>query len=173
MNVAHSIPAKVKPSVSVLKGIKLLKVFSDQELTSLIQHGEAMGCEAYTNIVIEGETTWGLYLILDGMVGVYKRNKLTGVDYDVGQLRTGNFFGEMSLVDEYPRSATVRALSDCQLFSITKEAFHQFLSKNPNSKSKFYESCVETLVHRLRELDENYVISQYQLWKTALKKEAS
>ncbi|MGK5087288.1 cyclic nucleotide-binding domain-containing protein [Bdellovibrionota bacterium FG-2] len=173
MNPVTPLTARIKPSVSVLKNIRLLKVFSDQELSSLIQHGEGMACEAYNNIVIEGEMTWGLYLILDGMVGVYKRNKLTGVDYDVGQLRTGNFFGEMSLVDEYPRSATVRALSDCQLFSITKEGFQQFLSKNPSSKSKFFESCVETLVHRLRELDENYVISQYQLWKTALKKEAA
>jgi hypothetical protein len=67
----------------------------------------------------------------------------------------------------------VRALSDCQLFYISKDAFIHFLNESQTRKVKFFESCVHTLVSRLRELDDNYVISQYQLWKTALMKEAA
>ena len=162
-----------KPSVSVLKEVRLLQTFTEQELAQLIQMGAAANYEAHSNIVIEGELSWGLYLILSGTVGIYKNNKLTGQSYDVGQLRMGNFFGEMSLVDENPRSATVRAISDVYLFYLSKDTFSNFLNQSGNLRLRFYESCVRTLVGRLRELDDNYVISQYQLWKTVLKKEVA
>jgi CRP-like cAMP-binding protein len=167
------VAATIKPSVAILKNIKLLQVFSDSELAQIIGMGTSSTCESHANVVIEGEMSWGLYLILDGIVGVYKTNKLTGDLYDVAQLRPGTFFGEMSLVDNNPRSATVRALTDCQLFFISKEAFQQFLGQSSDVKLRFFDSCIATLVSRLRELDDNYVISQYQLWKNALKKEAA
>ena len=163
----------VKPTVAMLREVRLLQSFSDSELVRLIQLGSGASFEAHSNIVIEGETTWGLYLILEGVVGIYKSNKLTGDHYDVGQLRYGNFFGEMSLVDENPRSATVRALTDCHVFYISKETFTQLLESSSDLKLRFFEACVKNLVSRLRELDDNYVISQYQLWKTAMKKEAA
>jgi CRP/FNR family transcriptional regulator, cyclic AMP receptor protein len=167
------IDARVKPTVPMLKEIRLLQSFTESELAQLIQIGNTAAYEAHANIIIEGEMSWGLYLIMEGVVGIYKTNKLTGENYDVGQLRRGSFFGEMSLVDENPRSATVRALTDCQLFYISKDTFEHFLAASQDLKLRFLESCVRTIIGRLRELDENYVISQYQLWKTALKKEAA
>ncbi len=163
----------VKPSVQMLKEVKLLKSFTDTELAQLIPLGTGVTYEAYGNVIIEGELTWGLYLILNGMVGIFKTNKLSGEVYDVGQLRNGSFFGEMSLVDDNPRSATVRALTESYLFYISKDTFNDFLNKSKDLKMRFYETCIHNLVNRLRELDDNYVISQYQLWKTALKKEAA
>jgi CRP/FNR family transcriptional regulator, cyclic AMP receptor protein len=163
----------VKPSVAMLKNITLLQSFSESELSQLISMGDGTSCEAHASIIIEGEMSFGLHLILHGTVGVFKTNKLTGDFYDVAQLRAGTFFGEMSLVDSNPRSATVRALTDCQLFFISKDAFHKFISQSQTVKFKFYENCISTLVSRLRELDDNYVISQYQLWKNTLKKEAA
>lgn len=79
----------------------------------------------------------------------------------------------MSLVDENPRSATVRALTACNLFLLSKESFLQFIGSSSDLKVRFLDSCVRNLVARLRELDDNYVVSQYQLWKTALKKESA
>src|SRR5690242_13790716 len=97
-----------KPSVSTLKEIKIFKSFTESELSRLISLGSSASYEAHANIIIEGELSWGLYIILNGLVGIIKTNKLTGTSFDVGQLRSGSFFGEMSLIDEDPRSATVR-----------------------------------------------------------------
>lgn len=163
----------VKPSVAILKEIQLLSVFTEAELGQLLRAGASQTFEAHANVVIEGELTWGLFLILEGVVGIFKNNKLTSDIYDVGQLREGNFFGEMSLIDDNPRSATVRALSDSQLFFISKDSFQAFLNQSSDLKLRFYEACIRTTVGRLRELDDSYVISQYQLWKTALLKEAA
>ncbi len=163
----------MKPDIKLLREVKLLKTFTDAELGELVKLGAPAHYEPYANIVIEGELSWGIYLILEGLVGIFKTNKLSGDLYDVGQLRSGSFFGEMSLIDSNPRSATVRAITDCNLFYISKDTFGQFLKKSTDLKARFYESCIQSLVSRLRELDDNYVVSQYQLWKTALKKEAA
>lgn len=66
------------PSVPLLREVKLLQCFTDPELGQLIAMGNSVTYEAHSNIIIEGETSWGLYLILDGTVGIYKSNKLTG-----------------------------------------------------------------------------------------------
>lgn len=162
-----------KPSPVLLRELRVFASFTDKELFRLVEFGRVIRREAHSNIIIEGEMSWGLFLLLDGMVGIFKTNKLTGSDHDIGQLRAGSFFGEMSLVDDNPRSATVKALTDCYLFYISKDAFLKFLAESADLKRRFYEACIKTLVERLRELDDNYVVSQYQLWKIALRKEAA
>lgn len=158
----------LKPSVELMREVKVLSIFNDDELQMILNLGEVLNYEAFTNILIEGELSWGLYLIVSGTVGIYKTNKMSGNHYDVGQLTTGSFFGELSLVDENARSATVRALTETHVVYISKESFHRFLSTSEDRKIRFYETCVKTLVSRLRKLNDNYVISQYQLWKNAV-----
>jgi CRP/FNR family transcriptional regulator, cyclic AMP receptor protein len=165
--------ARDQPTVAMLKEVKLFSAFSDAELQQLTQLGSSTSCDPHANIVIEGELSWGLYVLLEGLVGVYKTNKMSGDVYDVGQMRTGAFFGEMSLLDDNPRSATVRSLTDCQLFFISKDDFISFLNASMDRKLRFFENCVRDLVGRLRELDENYVISQFQLWKTAINRKGA
>ncbi len=161
----------LRPTTAMLKEIKLFSNFTIAELEQLLNLGTMTNFEAHTNIIIEGEFSWGLYIILEGMVSILKTNKLTGNTYDVSQLRAGSFFGEMSLADDSPRSATVCSLTHCDLFYISKDTFIQFLNQSSDLKLRFYTHCVNNLISRLRELDDNYVISQYQLWQNALKKE--
>jgi CRP-like cAMP-binding protein len=158
------------PTVALLREVKLFKPFTDSELGQLLQLGELNEYEPHTNIVIEGEMSWGLFVIMGGTVGIFKQNKLTGDLFDVGQLKTGSCFGEMSLIENAPRSATVKSLIEAQLYHISKEAFMGFLNRSSDLKLRFYESCTKLLSSRLREVDENFVISQYQLWKTAIHK---
>lgn len=158
----------IQPTIELLQEIKLFKAFSEAELKELLSLGKATAAESFENIVIEGEMSWGLYLILGGTVGVFKASQIGNTIYDVGQLEKGSFFGEMSLIDDQPRSATVRAVTPCQLFFLSKEAFQRFLSNGTDRKNRFYETCIKSLIFRLRELNDSYVVSQYQLWKTAL-----
>jgi len=152
----------------LLRSVRIFAPFQDNELQQLIQACEVIDKEAHSNIVIEGELSWGLYIILEGVVGIMKNNALSGESYDVGQLGAGAFFGEMSLIDDQPRSATVRSLLPVKLLHIPKERFMAILASSPSMRDRFHENCIRDLVKRLRELDENYVVSQYQLWKTAI-----
>ena len=167
------VSSKVTPTVSHLREVNLLRKFSDSELADLIKLGQLQNFEPHSNIVIEGELSWGIFLLLEGTVGIFKTNKLVGNLYDLGQLHAGAFFGEMSLIDENPRAATVKSLTDCSVFHISRDQFMVFLERAPDRKSRFFESCTRDLIQRLRELGDNYVVSQYQLWKSATKKEVA
>jgi CRP-like cAMP-binding protein len=161
-------PPPPMPTLSQLREVRLLSGFTDNELAYLQQQGETRAVQAHSNVIIEGELSWGVFFLLEGMVGVYKTNKLNQVNYDVGQLHAGSFFGELSLVDQNPRSATVKALTDCRLFVISRDRFERLVHHSPDLQLRFYEACIRVLAQRLRDLDDNYVISQYQLWKSAL-----
>lgn len=156
--------------VKLLKEIKLLSCFDDSELKAIAELGEEMESDAFSNIVIEGEMSWSLFVVLDGRVGVYKSGQLSGNAYDLGEIATGGFFGEMSLVDDKPRSATVRALLPSKFFKIERNDFQQFLNQSDSRRLRFYENCIRLLFARLRDLGDSYVVSQYHLWRVALDK---
>lgn len=163
------------PSASALRDVKLLGGFRDDELAELVSMGEAFSVESHANIMIEGDTSGGMFLLLEGQVGVTKANPMAnnqvgGNQYDLGHLQAGSVFGELSLIDNNPRSATVRALTECKIFHISRDKFDAFLANDESRRIRFYQSCIQTMIARLRETDQKYVISQYQLWKTALSK---
>ena len=68
----------------------------------------------------------GFFLILNGQVGVRKGKKT------IAELNTGDFFGEMSLFDQQPRSATVEAITDTKCLGITAWSFIGLVKGNPD-----------------------------------------
>lgn len=152
-----------------LREVKLLQGFSDEELGVLLQGGEILDFEALALMVIEGEPSGGLFFVMEGQAGIFKTNKASGDLVEIAQLHAGHSFGEMSLIDDAPRSATVQALTACRAFHLPSTVFTAFLQRNEKTKCEFYQRCVTELAKRLRQLDDHYVVSQYNLWKVALK----
>ncbi len=161
----------MQPKISNFETITLFQSFTKIELEKLISLGHLLSYEAQSNIILEAEQSWGLYLILEGSVGVYKTNKITRDYHEIIELKSGDFFGEFSLIDDHPRSATVKSKTKTQLFFISKKDFLAFLDLSIHVKVNFYFNCVKSLIHRLRELDDQYVFSQYQIWKSVLRGE--
>ena len=82
-------------------------------------------------IVKEGEQAVALYLVLSGRVEVVKQAE--GANPQVqGILGSGDFFGEMALIDDYPRSATVRALEDTECLELWRWDFRYELHRSPS-----------------------------------------
>jgi CRP-like cAMP-binding protein len=82
-------------------------------------------------IIHEGTTGSYAYLILSGSVEVSK--KVGEEKLVLSRLTKGNIFGEMSLVDEKPRSATIVALDDTEVRIISRERFESMLEQNPRA----------------------------------------
>lgn len=156
--------------VNLFEDIPFFSCFNPEEIKILLKAGEEKKYDSYANIVIEGELSWGLYVLFEGEVTVLKSNPSSKNTYEIGRLAKGGFFGEMSLIDELPRSATVQTLRPSTCFFLGKDSFQKFLAQDKDRKLKFFQHSCRGLVTRLRELNDSFVISQYQLWKTVYAK---
>ncbi len=102
--------------------INPLPQISPQEMEHLQQVFSAFGVKAGDDIIRQGDIGDAFYVIVTGKVGVVLRDKDLH-ENEIVQLGPGNFFGEMSLLGEGTRMATVRALTDCQLLKVPQEQF--------------------------------------------------
>ena len=85
-----------------------------------------------TKIIEEGTSSDCAYIIESGRVQVSKTLS-NGKEQIVGILEENDIFGEMSLIDSLPRSATVLALEDCKISVMTQETFNHLAQHNPQS----------------------------------------
>jgi CRP-like cAMP-binding protein len=95
-------------------------------------------------IVTQGTPGQAFYLILSGRVEILRDNK------SLGAFGAGDFFGEMSLLDQAPRSATIRALEDTSCLMLSSWDFKALLERHPSIAIKL----LEVLSRRLRVADE-------------------
>ncbi len=94
----------------------------------------------------QGERSKYAYIIESGKVGIYKENKY-GKRSLIGILRKPDLFGEMGLIDKYPRSATAIAMEKSRLTLVDESRFSFLCEHNP----KFIVTLIKTLSSRLRD----------------------
>jgi CRP-like cAMP-binding protein len=103
----------------------------------------------HKTIVEEGAPGDYMYIIVEGRVKVTKLSG-DGREKILELLDVGDFFGEMSLLDEYPRSASVKALSDVRIMALARNDFLGLLTKSPDLAL----SVIQELTRRIRQVDE-------------------
>lgn len=100
----------------------------------------------------EGSYEPCMYDIIEGEVGIYI-NYGTSEEKNLTVLKAGDYFGEMGLIEGYPRSATAIALSEVKLSRIGADDFGSYFKSNPGR----ILSIMENMSHRLRDLTEDYM----------------
>ena len=117
--------------LGLLKGVELFSELSEEQIGMLANLVVSQKFNRDETVVLEGDdSVQALYLIASGSVQVY----MTGVDGRetiLSFLERGDFFGEMSLIDGEPRSASVRTVTDAQLLIIHRESFLQLIRQSP------------------------------------------
>lgn len=118
--------------LDLLQGVDLFSQLSDKQLEALgslvirrIFHKDE------TIILEEDDSVQALFLIASGEVKVYMTG-LDGRETILSLLSKGDFFGEMSLIDGAPRSASVRAITTAELLIIRREDFIDLLNRTPD-----------------------------------------
>jgi len=96
----------------------------------------------------EGDLGTEMYIINEGKVEIL--NRLGDEDRVLAVLEKGDFFGEMSVLEDLPRAASARALTDARLLQINGSTFDQMLQSNPEIAVRM----MRKLSRRLRETDE-------------------
>lgn len=98
---------------------------SELNLMNLLYVGTPISLKANEVLFSEGTFQESMFIILDGKMEVYKKNKV------ISLRGPGDFFGEMALLESKPRSASVRAVTPVELLELDKETFIDCLAPNP------------------------------------------
>ncbi len=129
-----------------LKEISPYDTLSDEELEAFVRHATKRKYKKNTLIIHQGDETDSLYILLEGEMKVYVEDD-QGKELTVRILHSGDSFGELALIGEFPRSANVLTLTDCVVSAISKESYMAFLSNNPQISL----ALIKSLAHMVRE----------------------
>lgn len=131
------------PVVEMLGKTSLWSGLSKEDLKKIVKSSKEREYETGDTIVRKGEGGIGFYLVLDGSVEI----KSDGTT--LSKLGPGQFFGEMSLLDNQPRSADVVAIEPSRCLILTAWSFNALISNNPRISLKM----LQEFARRLRNTD--------------------
>lgn len=129
-----------KESLDTLKTIELFTHAPSEILSSIWDKMEEVQLSAGKVLFNAGEAGDGLYLIVEGKLGIRSGSVL------IGTREPGEYVGELALLDDSPRSATVEAVTDAVLLKLYREDFHQALTTSP----QIVRDLLRLLVQKIR-----------------------
>ncbi|TAK63209.1 cyclic nucleotide-binding domain-containing protein [Methylobacter sp.] len=118
--------------------------FSWEQLQSISHYFKPYSASKGMVIYKEGEIGTSMGIIVKGAIGVYKNDKL------ISTLRVGRTFGEMSVIDAQPRSATARAEEETVFLALDKASMLILADKHPTLAFKIVWNISRALSQRLR-----------------------
>ena len=141
-------PAQFVLNPQILKGVPLFSGFSDAQLVQLMSCAQHRSYPRNSFILRAGEDTDALYIILSGRVKVLIPDE-EGHEVILSVMSAHEFFGEMGLLDDQPRSASAETLETCEMLRVSKAGFMGLLKDN----FELAMLIIRNLVKRLREAD--------------------
>jgi CRP-like cAMP-binding protein len=133
--------------IEFLQHVWLFERCSRTELATIASVTTQVGVAAGEVLAHEGDTGREFYVILEGEA------EATRNGIPVAMLGPGSFFGEMSLLDRLPRSATITTCGPCELLVLTQQAFTAIISTMPSVDRKM----LAVLASRLRDLEDRFL----------------
>jgi len=136
-----------------LKKINFFDTLSDDELNEVLALTKQEDFKEGDSIFSEGDTGDKLFIIIAGAVRISKNIPGMGEEA-LSILRTGDYFGEMALIEDITRSADATAHEGSSVITISKEDLQSLMEKNREMGYKILTKFVETLSRRLRETND-------------------
>lgn len=135
--------------IDFIKKIPLFSELSPEELTELLKLSEKRRYPRGSIVLYKGDEGQSIYLILKGQVKVVLDDE-KGKELILSTLQAGDYFGEMSVLDQMPRSATIVTVENCEFLLIFQKAMMDQIRQN----SSIALNLLSEMSRRLREADE-------------------
>ncbi|MBN2353465.1 MAG: GGDEF domain-containing protein [Spirochaetales bacterium] len=148
-------------SRSFLKKVSIFGDCTEHELASIAAGLTEFKAAAGEIIFREGDEGSELYIVKRGLVTIGLRTT-DGNEKELARCQAGNFFGEMSIVDDAPRSATCRALEDSVLYRMHERDYNRVLEAQPRAAIKIMYKMLNTIAHRLETT--SHVVADMVRW---------
>jgi CRP-like cAMP-binding protein len=123
--------------------------FDGQAFEPLRSMGEELTYAAQATVFKQGDGPDGMYLVLSGYALVVTVDKDTGIEHTVGIVAQGQSFGELGLLIEQPRLATVVAGTELRVLKITPEILERIEQNAPQSAVILYKKLARTIAEQL------------------------
>jgi CRP/FNR family cyclic AMP-dependent transcriptional regulator len=130
--------------VLFLKSVELFSRIPGEDLAQIAGIAQEVNFEQGELVIQEGEIGDSMFLIVEGEVMVHRLTQ------ELTRLGEKESFGEMALLDNEPRSATVTAVSDATCLKIDRDEFYELMSE----KIEIGHGIIRMLTQRLREANE-------------------
>ncbi len=151
------------PTISELHKVELFSGLITDQLSALEQTAEMRAYHTGDVIFREGDPGDGLYVVLEGLVQVSTRVSETERRV-LTRVEPGDFFGEMAILDDRPRSATASAESDTKVYFLHRDDLIRILDQSP----KLAVSLLREFSLRLRDFNRRYVEESLQAERLTL-----
>ncbi len=136
-------------TLAFLREVRLFKDIAEPELKVLGQSLQERPLRRGQIICREGDPGEEMFVVRAGSILISKA--VTGnVEQVLARIGPGDFFGEMSLFDRSPRSATVQTDSDVTLLALDREGLRRMTELNPKAAAAFFHALVLIFIERLR-----------------------
>jgi CRP/FNR family transcriptional regulator, cyclic AMP receptor protein len=137
--------------IRLLQGMSIFGGMSPAALSLVLERSAAVAVPEGDYFFREGDRGASTYALEQGRVAILKR--WHGAEWELHQLRPGDCFGEVALVDFGPRSASVRALEDCRALEIAPPLLRALRDLDLEQFTLIYMNMARELSRRLRAAD--------------------
>lgn len=141
---------------TVLHKTNLFGDLIDRELDIVLKVLEIKTYPLNSNVFQEGVIGSEFYIILSGSVQVFKADGKQK-EHQIAKLKAGQTFGEMALLDQLPRSASVSTIENSSLAVLTQNSFHDLKKLDIEVYSHVLLNMAQEFSTRLRNMDEKFV----------------
>jgi CRP/FNR family cyclic AMP-dependent transcriptional regulator len=138
--------------IELLQRMPIFGAIRDDALQFLVEQSRSRSVAAEEFFFREGDQASGLYVLEVGRVAVLKSWK--GKQFLLRYLEQGDCFGEMALMDLFPRSASVRALENCKAIELTSDDLYRLFERDAEQFALIQMNIGREVCRRLRATDE-------------------
>ena len=131
-------------SSEALRAVPLFERLEEHDLQQIAAAAVVRSFPKNSIVITEGDSSSSLYLILNGEVKVYVSDE-DGNTNIINRLGAGAYFGELSLIDAGPRSASVATLTSCKISIISRAVLFDYLESTPRVAIALLQGVVQRL----------------------------
>ncbi|MGK7929695.1 MAG: cyclic nucleotide-binding domain-containing protein [Spirulina sp.] len=146
----------------MLERFNLLENLNPEMLKEVEESCEIKVYKPGETLIQEGDNTTEIYFLISGKVDLYKIEPETGKNLKFKEQSAGDSFGEMSFIDGSPRSCSVEAISDTEVYVLSQEKFLKNAKDAGEIINTFNQNIARQVNDRLRYLSDRYITSLQQ-----------
>jgi CRP-like cAMP-binding protein len=138
--------------ITKVKKVGLLAKLAPRELETLLRGAKQVSFDSGEEVLSQGSMNGSLYIIESGVLHARRTGGRRSVL--LARLEPGTFFGEMSLFDTAPTSASIEGIESGTLIQITRDCLNEFIEKHPRAAADLLQKILKGIARRLRMADD-------------------